>query len=281
MLAHNDIGDGNTAYVTHLFNSGFHKINLQSKTYSGYINLTSLRCTGTYGIAYSPVNNHLFVQCRKRPGNSILEVDVANDNIVKNWNILGSPFVSPNGRYIVVLYGPVNETSNTLLDSRMNVLEITRSGVSNYPELRIPGGVSEVTFYPKKTNAGSYYAFVTLKFDSKIAVVDLDLAKNGNLSDVQYIENVDELDTSRHGASRVIVSGGKWIVSPASRSKSVVIIDADTHEVHGKVQDVDGGDYTVWVDAGPSGGTNAGCGVGAPRVMIFIGVLVLFLMQKM
>ena len=193
----------------------------------------------------------------------------------------------------------MNETSNTFLDSKLNVLEITGFGVSNYPELQIPGGVSEVTFYPKKTSTDCYYAFVTLKFESKIAVVHLDPGKNGNISDVQYIENVDELDTSRHGVSRAIVSGGKWIVSPVSRSKSVVIIDADTHEVHGKLQGVNGGDYTVWVDAGanetidtsptktttetsPSGGKNAGRGVGALCMMAFIGEFgVLFLMQNM
>lgn len=276
MLAQKDLLNGDTGYVSHLWNPGVHKIDLKNKDYSGFINMTSQGCIGTYGIVYSPINKHLFVECRKKMGNSIVQMKVPNGNMTSR-KILGSPFVSPDGRYIIMLYAPVNETANKLLDSRMNVLEVATD--RKYPEIRIPGGVSRVVFYAKKS--GSYYAFVTLKYTNKIAVVDLDLAKNGISSDVlTYIDDVGDANTGTHAASRGIFSGGKWIVSPAFKSKIVVVIDADTRKVHGKVGNVNGGGFGVWVDDESNGGS----GLNTAHMIVLTGimaVLSLLIMHKM
>lgn len=276
MLAQRNLLDGNVGYVTHLWNPGVHSIDLKTKSYSGFINMTSQGCIGTYGIVYSPVNEHLFVQCyRKKRGNTIIQIQVPNGNIKNTWNILGSLFASPNGRYVVMLYAPVNRTTDQLLDNRMNVLELNGTHILKHPELHIPGGVSRIVFYAK--TSGSYYAFVTLKYASKIAVVDLDLVKNGNLS-VTYIDDVGESKTTGHATSRGIFSGGKWIVSPASKSRTVVIIDADTRTVHGKVENVNGGGFAAWVE------TNDGVSVlsVAHKMVLGVGILaVFFFMDKM
>ena len=144
----------------------------------------------------------------------------------------------------------------------MNILAINATKSEKYPELRIPGGVSHAIFYPKKENPDSYIVFVTLDYSNKMAVIDLDLAKKGDISDVKYIENVDFLDSMPHGASRKLFISGKWIISPASKNKTVVIINADTQKVHGKVSAVNGGDLAVWVkDSGVSG-------IGSPWSLI-------------
>lgn len=273
MLAQKDLLNGETGYVSHMWNPGVHKIDLKTKLYSGFINMTSQGCIGTYGIVYSAVNKHLFVQCRKKMGNSIVQMQVPNGKM-RSKIILGTPFVSPDGHYVIMLYAWVNKTDNKLMvDSRMNVLEVATD--TTYPELLIPGGVSRVVFYAKKH--GSYYAFVTLIYENKIAVVDLDLAKNGNLSDVTYIDNVGDVSTTgTHAVSRRIFSGGKWIVSPASKSKTVVVIDADTRKVHGKVDNVNGGGFGVWVDD-ESNLSNGGSGLDTAAPIMIMAVLSLIM----
>ena len=251
MLADKDMNEGKTAYVTHFSNPGIHELNLETKSYTRFINFTKYGCSGTYGIAYNSYNSRLYVECQKRH-RSISTIEM---NTKSNQYSLGSfpgfPFVSPNGKYVVVLFRYKNV-------SRMNILSVKSPSDSfeHYGERRIPGGVSHAVFYPKANNPDSYYAFVTLDYSNKMAVVDLDLVKS-NSSAVTYIENVGELDTRPHGASRDLFISGKWIISPATKSKTVVIIDAKARKVHGKISDVNEGDFAVWVPGmGPSSGTS-------------------------
>ena len=207
MVADKDLNEGKTAYVTHFSNPGIHELNLETKSYTRFINFTENDCSGTYGIAYSSYNSRLYVQCQRKDGSSSnIEISTTLKLRFARGRISGFPFVSPNGKYVVVLYRDKSI-------SRMNILAINSpSSFNNYVELRIPGGVSHAVFYPKSENPDSYYAFVTLDYSNKMAVVDLDLAKNG-MSAVTYIENVDELDTKPHGASRDLFIGRKWIIS--------------------------------------------------------------------
>ena len=267
MLADKKLNEGKTAYVTHFTNPGIHELNLETKSYTRFINFTDYGCSGTYGIAYNSYNNHLYVDCQKNHRSiSVIRMDTKSD-VYGRWNVSGSPFVSPNGKFVLVLYRYKNI-------SRMNIFGVKNPSISeHYGELRIPGGVSHTVFYPKSKNPDSYYAFVTLDYSNKMAVVDLDLAKNG-MSAVTYIESVDELDTTPHGASRDLFLSGKWIISPATKSKTVVIIDADTRKVHGKVNDVNGGKFAVWVPVTGSG--TSGIAGSTSLMILFFGFLLFF-----
>ena len=250
MLADKDMNEGKTAYVTHFKNPGIHELNLETKSYTRFINFTSYNCSGTYGIAYNSYSGYLYVDCvRDYRSISLIQMSIKSSVFI-NWGFAGSPLVSPNGRYVVVLY-------RSKTNSRMKILAVKKpTSTEDLGDISIPGGVSHAVFYPKGKNPDSYYAFVTLDYSNKMAVVDFDLVKNGS-SPVTYIENVGELDTSRHGASRDLFISGKWIISPATKSKTVVIIDAEARKVHGKVSDVNEGDFAVWVPGmGPSSGTS-------------------------
>ena len=267
MVADKYLNEGKTAYVTHFSNPGIHKLNLETKSYTRFINLKSQGCSGTYGIAYNSYNSHLYVEClRNNQSSSNIEIYTTSNVFIGRGGIPGFPFVSPDGKYVVAL-------SRDKSTSRMNILAIkTRSSIYSYGELRIPGGVSHAVFYPKSKNPDSYYAFVTLDYSNKMAVVDLDLAESKNILAVTYIENVDELDTTPHGASRDLFIGGKWIISPATKSKTVVIINADTRKVHGKISDVNGGSFAVWVpgkDSG-SGGSGGSSGIAGSTSLIIV-----------
>ena len=259
MLADKDMLEGKTAYVTHFTNPGIHELNLETKSYTRFINFTKYGCSGTYGIAYNSYNSYLYVECQKNHrSKSIIQMNLKS-NVNRQWSYPGFPFVSPDGKYVVILY----RRSRNI--SRMNILAVNSpTSTEFYSELRILGGVSHAVFYPKRENSGSYYVFVTLDYSNKMAVVDLDLAKNGNISAVTYIENVDELDSTPHGASRDLFISGKWIISPATKSKTVVIINAETQKVHGKVNKVNGGGFAVWVPAVGSGTSTPDSGTSTP-----------------
>ncbi|XP_046864611.1 follistatin-related protein 5-like, partial [Xenia sp. Carnegie-2017] len=241
MIADKALLKGQRGYVTHFSNPGIHKLNLEGKSYAGFVNLSTHGCTGTFRIAYNFYNQRVYVDCRYRYRSvSTLEINPSNDTVTRTFRFPGYSFASPNGRFLVTTYRRGNI-------SRMNILFFSGSDFQHHPQLLIPGGVSRAVFYPKKTNPDTYYVFVTLDYINKMAVVDLELAGRNDSSRWKYIDDVDRLETRRHGASRKLFINGKWILSPASKSKTVVIIDAETQKVHGKIANVNEGDLAVWV----------------------------------
>ncbi|KAL9980781.1 hypothetical protein ACROYT_G009419 [Oculina patagonica] len=233
MFANKKVKDGKVGYVTHMFNPGLHQLDLSSKTYKGFVNVSSYGCTGTFYFAYSSVNEHAFFDCRGQ--NAVLELDVTKDQIVRKWNFTGVPYTSPDGRFIVSIYKSINESINVLLASKVYVLVV--SDKVSAPVLKspidIPGGVSDLVFDPKN----SAVAYISLIYSDKIAVLDLKLLQ------VTYIKGVGTVlfKPGMHAVSRPLIMAGSWIVTPATATNSVAIIDAATRELHGMVSDVPGG----------------------------------------
>ena len=142
--------DGKVGYVTHMSDRGLHQLDLLTKTYKGFVNVSNHGCTGTFNFAYSSVNEHGFFDCRGT--DSILELEVSTDQVVRKWNFTGVPYGSPDGRYIVTLYKSVNSSINVLLASKVYVLAITGNSAPTLKSpINIPGGVSDLVFEPENS----------------------------------------------------------------------------------------------------------------------------------
>ena len=245
MYADSEVKNGKIGYVTHMFNPGLHQLDLLSKSYKGFVNVSNYGCTGTFSLAYSSVNKHAFVQCyASRRSVALLEMDLASDQIVKKWNVTGVPYASPDGRYIITLYKYVNETANLLLDSKVYVLFIPdniSTAVFKY-KFNIPGGVSKLVFDKKAGKQGGYLAYISLLYSDKIAVMDLDLLES-YATKISYIQGVGSVFTApgMHAVNRFLLGSGSWLVSPATANNSVAIINTATRELHGMVMGVVGG----------------------------------------
>ena len=255
MYADPKVNAGKVGYVTHLFNPGLHQLDLSSKSYKIFVNVSNYGCTGTLNLAYSSVNKHAFVQCyASRRSVALLEMDLASDQIVKKWNVTGVPYASPDGRYIVILYKSVNETANLLLDSKVFVLFIpdNKSAAVFKSEFNILGGVSKLVFGKKAGQQEGYLTYISLLYSDKIAVIDLALLES-YATKIRYIEGVGSVYTApgMHSVHRSLLGSGSWLVSPATANNSVAIINTATRELHGMVMGVVGGHRLVAVHSSP------------------------------
>ena len=244
MYADQKLKDGKVGYVTHLFNPGIHQLNLTTKSYKDFINMSSYNCTGTFHFVYSTVNKHGFVECYG--SDEVIELNVSSDKVVRRWNFRGVPYISPDGRYVVSLYKKVNETLNELLDSKVFVLFITDkdSSPTLKPVINVPGGVSDLVFRQKANKPSSFFVFISLIYSGRIAVLDLDLLTSSDSSGkLTYIDGVGSVMSApgMHAVGRPIIDGVKWIVSPATANDSVAVINAETRQLHGLVSGVIGG----------------------------------------
>ena len=248
MSANQNMKDGGTAYVTHMWNPGLHQVDLRTKSYSDFVNLTSWNCTGTFSFAYSVLNQHGFFDCQG--SRVVLELDTNTDRVVRKWDFPGYPHTSPNGRYVVTPYAPVNETDNRLLGSKVYIIEIPEgSAPVQRQAIDIPGGVNDLVFVEKEGKPGSYFVFITLLYTDKVAVLDLDLASSADPRKVTYIGGVGRVFSrpGMHAIARPIAVGGDWIITPATLNKTAAIINAKTRKLHATVEGIVGGKRIVWV----------------------------------
>ena len=280
MYADQDVKDGQVGYVTHSSNPGLHQLDLSSKSYKGFVNVSNYGCTGTVDMAYSSVNKHVFVECyASRRSVALLEMDVASDQIVKKWNVIGDPYASPDGHYIVTLYKTVNEAANLLLDSKVYVLFIRDN--SSPPvlksEFEIPGGVSRLAFVKKTGQQGGYLAYISLLYSDKIAVIDLDQLES-YASKISYIEGVGSVFTApgMHAVQRSLLGSGPWLVSPATANTSVAIINTATRELHGMVMGVAGGRLLFAVHSSQFSFTGAAEKISCSRETLIVILLFSF-----
>ena len=278
MYADQQVKEGNVGYVTHLFNPGVHLLNLTSKSYKDFVNVSSYGCTGTFNLAYSSVNKHVFFDCysRSRSKRALLEMDVATDQIVRKWNFTGVPHASPDGRFIVATYKYVNETANRLIDSKVYVLIIPDkdSAPTLKSKLQIPSGVSYLVFDKKAGKQGGFLAYISLVYSDKIAVLDLDFLESGNAAAVSYIEGVGSVFSApgMHSVYRPLLVSGSWLVTPATADKSVAIINIATQKLHGMVSGVVEGGGLIAVRKTPST-PKAGATGNTSRSQVLICVL--------
>ena len=277
MFAKQDIQNGKVGYVTHFGNPGLHRVDLTTKSYKGFLNMSDQGCGGTLYFAHSSLNKHTFVQCyvSYKPV-SLLEMDLTNEQVIRKWNFTGKPFASPDGRFIVTLYKSVNETMNLLLDSKVYVLHISENG--NTPilsTLDIPSGVSELVFDKKAGRQSGYVAYISLLYSDKIAVLDLGQLESGSNA-VSYVEGVGFVYTApgSHAVSRRLFVSGRWLVSPASANNSVAIIDTSTLKLHGMVNGVVRGKGVVGVQLSPKSSPPSPT-AGAEGMLRFNGILIL------
>ena len=245
MYADPEVKDGKVGYVTHMLNPGLHHLDLTTKSYKDFVNVSNYGCIGTFNFVYSSVNKHTFFDCigPRALLAALLEMDITNDKIVHKWNITGVPYVSPDGRYIVDLFKSVN-TANLLLASQVYVLIISGKDSTTVLKstLEIPGGVSDLIFVHKVDKKDSFIAYISLVYRDKIAVLDLDLIESGNAK-VSYIKGVGSAYSAPgwHAVPRQLLASGSWLVTPATANNSVAIINMASRELHGMVSGVVGG----------------------------------------
>ncbi|KAK2562392.1 Follistatin-related protein 5 [Acropora cervicornis] len=277
MVANKEIEDGKVGYVTHFRNPGLHQLDLTTKSYKDFHNISDQGCHGTFYIAYSSLNKHTFVECFR--ADFILEMDLTKEQVIRKWNFSGKPYASPDGRFIVALYISINRTTNQLLDSKIHVLRISENEpTSILKTFDIPSGVSRLVFDKKAGQQSGYVVYISLHFSDKIAILDLDELESGRDA-LRYIEGVGFVQTTPYSpaTARPLFVSGRWLVSPASANDSVAIIDTSTQKLHGMVPGVVKGRGLLAVSLPPPSSPPSPT-AGAEGKLRFNGILTLVML---
>jgi len=115
--------------------------------YSNYILKDT--CSGTHAIAYSGINQHLYIECSGGGGTLELDVSKASEpKFVKQWlDVTGSIYEVPDGSYVV---------ASDKRNNKLHVFQPNETGsVSTVSHtVKIPGHPSTPTFFPARKSSG-------------------------------------------------------------------------------------------------------------------------------
>lgn len=230
----------NYGYVTHIFETGFHEVDLSTMEFSKFYNLSEYQCHGTFGLAVSESRNLAFVQCytnEDRDTKAQLVIDLKEDQLqaMSEYNF-GTSFASPDGRFVITLNYYAILTQYIDPAGQLFLFQEIESNLL----------LSQLAFY--RRDAG-YDLYVTSRDKSAIIVLHVDqrgIKILKFISDVGKPQQEDWVHTQRP----IVIGCGsdpRYLATAATGENTVVILDAERREMVGKVEGIKGARAIVWL----------------------------------
>jgi YVTN family beta-propeller protein len=217
-------------YITNTQDQGIYKFNLDSTAAPVFLNFTESNtlgkvCKGTHGIAYSNVNQHLFVECTGSTGT--WEFDTKTGSVVAVYDsIFGQLFSSPDDRFVFAVNG--NQAKIEVFSSALNGAQ------SNQPYHDISfsnSKISKIAFTPESSyhnvsDVKDWIVWATLNDGAQgVGWADIGEVLNTNGQGV-LSKNFSVLAAGSGSSTRNIKAGGRWVAVESAVPKSLFIVDA-------------------------------------------------------
>ncbi|XP_035282386.1 follistatin-related protein 5 isoform X3 [Anguilla anguilla] len=218
-----------------------HKIDLETTSYVKNISLKDYNCIPK-SLAYTHLGGYYFVSCRPdADGNAQpqLIVDGVTDSVIgRNGDVTGTPYVSPDGHYLV----SVDDE-----DGLMRIQAVTVRGEVREPfDIHTNLHISDVAFQSSFTQAHQYNALASSGLQTDVLYVELD---TGTVKMIKSLKEPMRTAEWRWGPkNRVIVDSGlfgQFLMTPSRAS--VFILDGRLNKLNCELTDVPKGNTVVWV----------------------------------
>lgn len=229
------------AYVTHIMEPGIHEVDLVTKQYSKFYNLSDYQCYGTIGLVLSQPFKYAFVQCytneeRDSKAQMVLDLRETQIKAINSFNF-GTPFVSPDGSFVITLNFYAILTQYIDPAGQIYLFNDIESDIL----------LSHLAFRPR--DAG-YDVYVTSKDQPTIIVLHVDPR---GIKIIKFISTVGKPSGTRdwiHTERPIVIgceSDARYLATPATGEDAVVILDAEKREMQGRVEEIKEARTIVWV----------------------------------
>ncbi|KAM5298879.1 follistatin-related protein 4 [Ctenodactylus gundi] len=215
-----------------------HKVDLETLMPLKTISLQHHSCVPE-AMAHTHLGGYFFLQCRQDTPSAApqLLIDTVSDSILGlNSDVTGTPYVSPDGHFIV---------SAAANSPRLYVQEVTMRGeIQTLYDLKIGQGISDLAFQRSFTEGGHYNIYATLETEPDLLFLELSTGKMG------VLKNLKEPPTGPiwGGPRRVLRDSGlfgQYLLTPAQ--ESLFLINGRQNTLRCEVSGVKQGSTVVWV----------------------------------
>uniref|UniRef100_A0A673A516 Follistatin-like 5 n=1 Tax=Sphaeramia orbicularis TaxID=375764 RepID=A0A673A516_9TELE len=218
-----------------------HKIDLETTSYVKNISLQEYNCIPK-SVAYTHLGGYYFINCRPDSTGATqpqLILDSVTDSVIgQNRDVTGSPYVSPDGHYLVT----VDDS-----DGLMRIQTITERGQIQEPfDIHTNLHLSDLAFQRSFTEIHQYNMFGSSGRQTDVLFVELSTGKVKMIKSLKEATKPFEWPWSSR--NRVMVSSGlfgQYLTTPSR--ESLFILDGRLNKLNCEITDVLKGNVVVWV----------------------------------
>ncbi|KAM3831090.1 follistatin-related protein 5 [Vipera latastei] len=228
-------------FILHKDEPVLQKIDLETMSYIKTINLKDYNCVPKT-LAYTHIGGYYFVNCKPDTTGAIppqIIVDSVTDSIIGyNGDVTGSPYISPDGHYIVSIDD---------VKGLMKVQTITLRGeIQDAFDIHTNLHISDVAFQPSFTEVHQYNVFGSSSTQTDVLFVELFSGK------VKMVKNLKEPlkpdEWPWNNKNRLIEGSGlfgQYLMTPSK--ESLFILDGRLNKLNCEITEVERGNTVIWV----------------------------------
>ncbi|KAK3564700.1 hypothetical protein QTP86_024837 [Hemibagrus guttatus] len=227
--------------VLHKKEPALHKIDLETTAYVKNISLQEYDCI-PQSLAYTHLGGYYFINCHPDSTGAVrpqLIVDSVTDNVIgPNGDVSGTPYVSPDGHYLVSV-----DDQNGM----MRLQSISVHGEIGRPfDIHTNLHLSDLAFMPSFTEIHQYNVFGSSGQQTDALYVEL---STGNVKMIKSLKLPTPWSQWRwNRKNRVMTSSGlfgQYLMTPSQ--SSLFILDGWLDKLNCEITDVPKGNTVVWV----------------------------------
>ncbi|KAM6440870.1 follistatin-related protein 5 isoform 3-T3 [Liasis olivaceus] len=228
-------------FILHKDEPILQKIDLETMSYIKTISLKDYNCVPKT-LAYTHLGGYYFVNCKPDTTGAIppqIIIDSVTDSVIGyNGDVTGSPYISPDGHYIVSIDD---------VKGLMRVQTITLRGeIQDAFDIHTNLHISDVAFQTSFTEAHQYNVFGSSSTQTDVLFVELSSGK------VKMVKNLKEPlkpdEWPWNNKNRLIEGSGlfgQYLMTPSK--ESLFILDGRLNKLNCEITEVEKGNTVIWV----------------------------------
>ncbi|XP_056133882.1 follistatin-related protein 5 [Lampris incognitus] len=227
--------------ILHRNEPTLYKIDLETTSYVRNISLREYNCVPK-SVAYTHLGGYYFVNCRPDSTGATqpqLVVDSVTDTVIgQNGDVTGTPYVSPDGHYLITVDDD---------DGLMRIQTVSERGEIREPfDIHTNLHLSDLAFQRSFTEVHQYNVFGSSGRQTDALFVEL---STGNVKMIKSLkEAAKRSEWPWSGRNRVMVASGlfgQYLVTPSR--ESLFILDGRLNKLNCEITDVLKGNVVAWV----------------------------------
>ncbi|XP_043559360.1 follistatin-related protein 5-like isoform X1 [Chiloscyllium plagiosum] len=227
-------------FILHKSEAVLHKIDLETMAYIKTISLKNYSCF-PQAMAYTHLGGYYFINCLANGSISQPQIilDSVTDSLIGyNDEVSGTPYISPDGHYLV---------STDDYKGLIRVQSISYRGeIKSTFDITTNLHIVDVIFQPSFTEANQYYIYASSHLQTDLLFLEL---STGNVNIIRGVKDpIEQNDWLWNSINRVVVGSGLFgqhLVTPSK--DSLFIIGARQNKLNCEISNIIRGNTIVWV----------------------------------
>lgn len=228
-------------FILHKDEAALQKIDLETMSYIKTINLMDYKCI-PQSLAYTHLGGYYFIGCKPDSTGAIppqLMVDGVTDSVIGfNSDVTGTPYVSPDGHYLV----SINDVKGLV---RVQYITI-RGEIQEAFDIHTNLHISDLAFQPSFTEAHQYNIYGSSSTQTDVLFVELSSGKVKMIKSLKEPLKAEEWPWNQKNR-QIQDSGlfGQYLMTPSK--DSLFILDGRLNKLNCEITEVEKGNTVIWV----------------------------------